>query len=402
VSELVPASQVFDEARRVSARDVAEKCGAVLRGGGTHGWARARRCVLCDGRFDLSVSVSGWRCHKCGEHGDAIALWSKFAGVSAFEAACELAGYFPEQVATKETVSREDALRRREDARARAEANRTKSVRSGDASDASVARARRLWEASRPAANTLAVTYLRARGATLTHALHACERLRFHAKVPWYDPDDDSDTPRPACFTPALVAPVRLPDGAVLGVHLTHLSEDGRAKAALTPAKKMHGLTVDEDGRPGGVLLVAPASPTDTLVVGEGIENALAGARFALEARACGRGAGVFAALSLDRLQGGVGRGAWGGVDWRRPTPDPLAPAATIPHRGPVLVVVDHDMRGLIIAARTRFEKTVTGTRRAQVCAQLATHWWKAAGASDVKVVVPPQGADMTDVVGAA
>lgn len=397
---LIPAEQVWAEARRSSARDVAEKCGAVIRGGGAHGWARARRCPLCDGKQDFSVCDGGFRCHKCGEKGDAIALWSKFAGCTPFAAACELAGYHVDEVATRENVARDADEQRRAAAARKAQSHRERVARSGDADEDSIERARRLWDASRPARDTIVVRYLMHRGATRAHADAVAGRVRFHAKLPWYDPEIEGCWPRaPDAVTPAMIAPLMLADGRILGVHVTHLAEDGRGKARLTPAKKMHGLTVDDEGRPGGVLLVAPARATDVLIVGEGIENALAGAAAAIAAKAAGRGAGVYAALSLDRLQGGMGRGVWGGVDWRRPCPDPLMPAATIPHGGPVLIVVDHDMRGLIVDAGTRFETTITPTRRAQVSGVLAAHWWKLAGASDVKIMLPPQGNDMTDLV---
>lgn len=400
VDRLISQDELWTRARASSAIDVAEKCGAVLRGSRT-GWLRARRCPLCEGKNDFSVSKGGFRCHKCGEKGDAIALWKAFAGCSAFVAACELAGFHVDEIATRENVTRAHADKVREDARRRADLQRERAARAGDADDDSIERARRLWDASRPASNTIVVRYLMHRGATRLHAEACAARVRFHARVPWYDPEIEGCWPRgPDAMTPAMIAPIQLADGRILGVHVTHLAEDGRGKANLRPAKKMHGLTVDECGAPGGVLLVAPSRPTDALVVGEGIENALAGAAAAVEAKAVTRGAGVYAALSLDRLQGGMGRGVWGGVDWRRPTADPLLPAATIPHRGPALIVVDHDMAPITVDRGTRFEKVITGTRRAQVCGQLAAHWWKRAGASDVKIMLPPQGADMTDLVG--
>ncbi|MFZ1413688.1 MAG: toprim domain-containing protein, partial [Defluviicoccus sp.] len=113
-----------------------------------------------------------------------------------------------------------------------------------------------IWRASRPAAGTLAETYLRARGLALPAG---CRWLRFHPRLPH----------RPSGETwPAMVAAVR--DGAdarFLGVHRTYLRADGSGKAAVDPVKMSLGPIA------GGAVRLAPAGAR--LICGEGIESTL-------------------------------------------------------------------------------------------------------------------------------
>jgi hypothetical protein len=403
---LLSVAEVFDRARAVSARDVAENaCGALLRGGGPRGWARAKRCPLCEGKNDFSCSPGGFRCHKCGEHGDGIALYAKFAGLSMLEAACHVAGVHLEEVATRENVDRATWQARREAAQARAEAQRARTRREPDDDAPALARVNGLWLTARPAAGTIVERYLVHRGVPHWLAHLAARRLRLAPAAPWWDPEVEDNYRRPPDHvTPAMLALVETPEGTTGGLHVTHLAPDGRGKAAFSPAKKMLGPQTDARGRPGGVLLIPPPEAGATLVVGEGIESALSTAAIfrQLHPRAS---VGVFAALSLDRLQGGLGRGPWGGANWRRPSPDPDAPAATWPHDGPVLIGVDHDMAPLTVDRGTRWEHQISPTRRAQVAGVLAAHWWRAprerggAGASDVAIFTPRAGADANDLV---
>lgn len=114
--------------------------------------------------------------------------------------------------------------------------------------------ARRLWQACVPAAGTIAETYLKARGITISIP----PSLRFHPNL-----KHASGT-----LWPGLVALVTGGmDGAFRAVHRTFLDRGGAGKALVNPPKMMLGPC-----RGGAVRL---ASARDVLMVGEGIETCL-------------------------------------------------------------------------------------------------------------------------------
>jgi hypothetical protein len=131
-----------------------------------------------------------------------------------------------------------------------------------------------IWQASRPAAETLVAVYLRSRGIILAPPLS----LRFRAGL---------KHPSGGAW-PAMVALVtRGTDEAPLGIHRTFLAHDGSTKAPVEPAKMMLGPC-----RGGAVRL---GTPGDLLMVGEGIETCLA----AMQAN----GNAAWAALSTSGLR---------------------------------------------------------------------------------------------------
>lgn len=115
-----------------------------------------------------------------------------------------------------------------------------------------ISRAKRLWDSSKPLAETLAARYLEQR------AIKDCsaESLRFCPAA---------SHPASARDHPALVARVDR-DGTFVGVHRTFLAEPG-AKANVTPVKAMLGRVK------GGAVLLTPPAPR--IAVAEGIESAL-------------------------------------------------------------------------------------------------------------------------------
>lgn len=153
----------------------------------------------------------------------------------------------------------------------------------GRAEQGSADAARRLWNAARPIPDTLAETYLRARGITDLRGLGA---LRFHPRC-WYrgDRHDPRDCIRDAW--PALIAAVRDNDGRLTGVHRTWLALDGRAKAPVSTPRRAIGNLLGNGARFG--------RHGDALAVGEGIETMLA-LRIAMPALA------ALAALSASHL----------------------------------------------------------------------------------------------------
>ena len=112
----------------------------------------------------------------------------------------------------------------------------------------------RWWRASRPAADSPVITYLRGRGITLS----APPTLRYHPALK--HPDGE--------YWPAMVALVQHGvNNRPIGIHRTFLARDGHGKAAVSPDKMMLGKMG------GGAVRLAPVS--EKLAVCEGIETAL-------------------------------------------------------------------------------------------------------------------------------
>ena len=138
------------------------------------------------------------------------------------------------------------------------------------------AKALAIWQASGPAQGTLTEKYLASRGLHLSFS----HGLRFHSSL-WHYPSGDT--------WPAMLALVtRGTDGTPTGgIHRTFLARDGNGKAPVTPAKMMLGPCR------GGVVRLG--SPSDVLMVGEGIETCLS----AMQAT----GHAAWAALSTSGLR---------------------------------------------------------------------------------------------------
>jgi putative DNA primase/helicase len=133
-----------------------------------------------------------------------------------------------------------------------------------------------IWNASIPATNTLAETYLRSRGITLP----VPATLRFHAVLKHHP----SDTTWPAMV--ALIVDV---DGTPVAVHRTYLTHDGTGKAEISTQKMTLGSCR------GGAIRLGEIQSGKSLAIAEGIETTLS------VAQACQLPA--WAALSADGLK---------------------------------------------------------------------------------------------------
>jgi phage/plasmid primase-like uncharacterized protein len=111
-----------------------------------------------------------------------------------------------------------------------------------------------IWRAARPAAGTLAETYLRSR--TITLPISA--RLRFAPRL-WHGPTGS--------HWPAMVALVTDAADTAIGVHRTYLARSRGGKAPIAPSRMMLGRCA------GSAVRLAPA--TDHIIIAEGIETAL-------------------------------------------------------------------------------------------------------------------------------
>jgi hypothetical protein len=370
--------EIFARARAADVVDVAEAAGVKL-------WRAGRRmrgeCPLChaskgkraDGAFSADPQAGMWKCWACGLGGDVVRLEHELhgrPGEGLADAARRLAGVAPGRWAPAAPRSANPVR---------------KAAPPGRPSPGE-----RMWREARPAAGSLARTYLAARGIGGPVLEAALRRLRFHPAALW---DWDAERGQ-AVRAPAMLAQVTTPAGPTGGIHCTYLRADGGGKAALSPAKKMWGPQADADGRPGGAWLIGPGG-SDPLVVAEGIETALSAAM--LWDGPC-RAA---AALALNRLQGGYLVDRWGRADPAALQADPDRPAFTWPDMDQVAIAVDRDMSPIEIKVRGQLggsaRRRIEGEARARICAGLAAQHWRRAGARQVHCIAPAAGRDFND-----
>lgn len=391
---------LFDAARAADVRDVVDALPGFEGWRNAGVWRRAKACPLCLKPDRFSATRGGWVCHGGCGRGDAVGFFRALdPRLSAVEAAERVTGLRLVDLVDGLAVSTPRFAPR---------PPRAPPLPSSDtafrlARPATLSTAARLWRESAPAdeqpAGGLVGAYLRARGVAPGVAARACAVLHLHAAAPY---DWDRAARRHAGDTPAMVARLGWPDHWVDGVHVTHLAPDGRSKASrVQPAKRLYGAQTTRDGAPVGAWVLT-AHPLDAapdravLVVAEGIETTLALAGY-VEA-SLRQSVSAFAALSLDRFQGGLARDRFGRTDWRRPAPDPTRPAAVLPWTGRVVLGPDADCAALVLQPGTAWERVVPPGQRCDVAALCAAHWWRQAGARAVHVATPPAGCDWADV----
>lgn len=373
---------IFDTARRaVAIEDLAERAGIKLTRAG-----REQRgpCPICGAGsksksqpFAVQPDRGTFRTYcGCDLHGDVVDLERALGGGSLLEAAQRLVG------GEYRSAQRAPIERKREP----------------EGPSASDKVALELWSGSRPFEGSLGAKYLAARGIDPTVIARAAPNLRFHPRAKWGWDTEAGDWIK----LPAMLVRPMTPSGPTGGVHATYLAPDGRTKTSHRPAKRMWGPQHDSQGRPGGAWLIGPFGSGD-LVSGEGIETVLSLATFALRK---GRHVRACAALSLNRLQGGVVRDKDGAMDVFDPQPDPNVPAFTWPapigQEWPlVLIGIDGDMSEVKVRGRTGRGRVclfnLTSQARARLCARLAKAAWLKAGAAAVRAVQPPPGSDWND-----
>ncbi|PZU62328.1 MAG: hypothetical protein DI552_00215 [Brevundimonas sp.] len=378
---------MFDVARREASLDAVAGRYVKLRGPdanrrGSCPWCFPKRALKGGGStFQAKLTKKTWRTFCCDRFGDVTDLYCEMERVTPVEAVRALVGSTALPAPKPRAEPRE-----REKTEGPSQSDRI---------------AAELWRAGVPFAGTLGEKYLLGRGIAPEVVKAAAANLRFHPRANrrW---DDER---RKWTFAPAMLMLVVAWDfdqgraRATGGVHATYLTPQGR-KAEGDDAKRMWG-PQQIDGRPGGAWLIGPGTehadegPTATA---EGAENALSVAT--LEFRRSGRIIRTCAALSLNRLQGGLARDNEGRIDPFDPQPSPDAPAFVWPGLGEVLIGIDRDMKPVRVKARTprgrTCDYTLDAEARARLCARFASAAWAAVGASP-RPIWPSAKSDLND-----
>ncbi|MGH7087738.1 MAG: DUF7146 domain-containing protein [Stellaceae bacterium] len=196
-----------------------------------------------------------------------------------------------------------------------------------------VARARDLWEQGQPIRGTAGDRYLRAGrgldilspyiGADAEHALRFCSRC-------WHSP---------GIYRPAVLARIDHYARGFIGVHVTFLAPDGYGtdefypgKAALDPVRKVIGACK------GGAARLGTPSPSEWLIVGEGLETTLS----------------VMQACALP--------------GWAALSADGICSVELPPDARMVVIAADHDKSGVGASAARRAAARLIGEgRRARI-----------------------------------
>lgn len=385
---------LFREARL---RGDIEKLSGVKRG-------RRGPCPVCQpgskkgDAFSHSAKTGLWRCFKGCGGGDVIRLVEQLTGLRPAEAARHILG-LPVDGSSDRTLSPETAAAR---VRREAEEDRRRREAARAAQASADFHARTIADLDRRAVEPDPVVgqYLWSRGIDWRLVPDALLALRG-AVGALHSFDDRGREVRARAMVATIVSPAT---GERIGRHVTYLQPDGRGKADLDPARKVWGSIA------GGVWLTRREPVAGPLFVAEGIETALS-LLCAWRAKRGDHSGRALAVLSLDNLQGGRS-GRWGGDRWGRldtqfPEPDAAHPPVTWPDAGEVRIGVDHDMKPLRdVKVRKAGGGTakveLDATTRMEVCAKLAAHAWRAAGASPVRVHRPPVGLDWNDALMAA
>lgn len=213
---------------------------------------KARPCPLCGGRdrfvFDDKHGRGNYFCRQCGP-GDGFALLGKYLGynfadtLKAVESFCGLTVYNDHGQSTQDKGER------------------------GDDQDSLTPERRRriemmeLWAQAQPIQEEDPVfKYLTNRGVNPRNAAY---EVRYHPELSYND-----DQGQVLAF-PAMLARVVDPNGCVVNLHRTYLTEDG-FKAPVDKVKKLM------PGDVRGACVRFGDFPTHTLNLAEGIETALA------------------------------------------------------------------------------------------------------------------------------
>lgn len=214
--------------------------------------ASGKAQVCCPFHNDRTPSMSvdldcgRFKCFGCGVGGDLIDFHQQYTGLDFKAAVFDLGG----DCLTLLKVNDQPIVSR--------------APNTGDERARKVERARRIWSESISLQKGDPVDlYLVARAIDLRAFP---ESLRFHPALPYWQKDDLDSW---SCLGnyPAMIAQVLSPDGELVAIHQTYLTDDGR-KALVPIQRKLSG-----PASAGAIHLV---EPVEILALAEGIETALA------------------------------------------------------------------------------------------------------------------------------
>jgi hypothetical protein len=380
---------LFDQAR--GAAKIADVCGVKLKRAGRE---MRGACPICGGGgksksapFAVKIATDTFRTYCGGGHverGDVVDLVAAMRGETLVEAARYLIGSSggPVVARSKPKVEKPQGP--------------TSAQRIGS----------EMWATAKPLIGSLGERYLLGRGILPEVVTEAAPQLRYHpfAKAGWDDVAGDW------IKAPAILVQVVTHAGPTGGVHATYLLRDGTARNKAL-GKKMWGpqgldLPPDDDGvvrrLTGGAWLIGPEGEGDP-AGGEGLETSLSVVSLA---RLKGRRLRCWAALSLDRLQGGVLVDDDGCQDIADPKPDPERPPFVWPSPpaspwSEAIIALDMDMKPVRLKGRSRWKRptwfTLDAEARAQRCGRLAVKGWLAVGAPRAVALAAPPGLDFND-----
>lgn len=380
--------------------------------------------------FTVNDKKQFYHCFGCGAHGDAISWMQEMHGYSFIESIKQLAQManmpMPDNHNGEYRTAQNQSAHQPQN-QPQNEPEQRPSYRRNDASDdmvSSEAMGGVILSRCRSGDGGAVATYLTARGVRrdVIAALNYDEILFCpHTPVAKWKLQYGADGIKTA---PAMICKLRRPDPSkpmrdwpITGIHITYLADDYKGKRVahnragkIMPSRKMLG-TVQ-----GSCVVLGQYDAAAALVVGEGIESTLSGQPLAFDA--CAIKGCAIAALSLNNLQGYSMKDRRGALPMWHLRPDMNRDALFFAHDGPLILLVDADMKpspiwydregqpkGPKIAETSRGPyviRAISMEERAEICARQAAAGWTAKGVRDVQVLRPKMGMDFNDMAMAA
>jgi putative DNA primase/helicase len=216
---------------------------------------RHQACPLCGGRdrfrYDDKGGTGSYYCNQCGA-GDGFTLLAKYNHWTAKEALNAVIAYLGLNHTTTPTTPQTPRI------------TQTPTSTTPEPDQRNIDALKRVYAASRPIqANDPVDTYFHNRGIGLTTYPKV---LRHNSELNYFEDGKLIGT------HPGMLALVQAPDGKPVTLHRIYLTSDGNKAAVATPKKLM------APGIPSSIsgCAIRLFEPTNTLLIAEGIETALA------------------------------------------------------------------------------------------------------------------------------